>query len=108
MHKARLPQQAGLDDTVRTFASSPRNERCRSGLFRLLVEGRNADFLKDLLESERIGTRRMQQSDARLTFMLQTWSRVRTGPGGDMRSSQEGDCQRGGPSGSPKEHSRYA
>ena len=32
------------------------------------------NFLKDLLESERMASGRLRQSDARPTFMLQTWS----------------------------------
>ncbi|WJR75653.1 DUF6306 domain-containing protein [Bradyrhizobium sp. NP1] len=58
MHKARLPRQIDSDDTVQTPASSP----CGMGeadpaYFGYWSKEEMLHFLKDLLETERIGTR---------------------------------------------------
>jgi hypothetical protein len=58
MHKARLPRQAGLDKAVQKFASSP----CGLGesdpaYFGYWSKEEVLKFLKDLLETERVGLR---------------------------------------------------
>ena len=56
MHKARLPRQADLDDTVRKFASSPCGmSEADPAYFGYWSKEEMLHFLKDLLESERIG-----------------------------------------------------
>lgn len=58
MHKARLPRQADLDDTVQTFASSPCGmSDADPAYFGYWSKEEMLHFLKDLLESERIGAK---------------------------------------------------
>jgi uncharacterized protein DUF6306 len=58
MHKARSSQQAGLDDTGRRFASSPYGMSDGDpAYFGYWSREEVLHFLKDLLESERVGTR---------------------------------------------------
>ena len=58
MHKARLPRQVNLDDTVQTLASSPRGmSEADPAYFGYWSKEEVLNFLKDLLESERIGVK---------------------------------------------------
>ena len=58
MHKARLPRQADLDDTVQTFASSPCGMSEGDPVyFGYWSKEEVLNFLKELLESERIGVK---------------------------------------------------
>jgi hypothetical protein len=56
MHKARLARQAGADDTTKSFASSPSGmNKADPTYFGYWSEEEVLRFLKDLLDSERIG-----------------------------------------------------
>ena len=56
MHKAPLPQQFDVDDTVQTLASSPRGmSEADPAYFGYWLKEEVLKFLKDLLETERIG-----------------------------------------------------
>ena len=56
MHKAPLPRQFDLDDTVQTLASSPRGmSEADPAYFGYWPKEEVLKFLKDLLETERIG-----------------------------------------------------
>ena len=56
MRKARLRQQADLDDTIHNFASSPRVMNAGDpGYFGYWSKEEVLNFLEQLLESERIG-----------------------------------------------------
>ena len=58
MHKARLPHQSGLGDTVETFASSPRGvSKVDPAYFGYWSKEEVLKFLNDLIETERIGLR---------------------------------------------------
>ena len=58
MHKARLPRQSDLDDTVQTLASSPRGmSEADPAYFGYWSKEEALKFLKDLLETERVGLR---------------------------------------------------
>ena len=58
MHKARLPRQVNLDDTAQTLASSPRGMgEADPAYFCYWSKEEALNFLKDLLESERIGVK---------------------------------------------------
>ena len=58
MHKARLPRQSDLDDTVQTFASSPRGvSEADPAYFGYWSKEEVLRFLNDLLETERVGLR---------------------------------------------------
>ena len=58
MHKARLPRQVNLDDTAQTLASSPRGMgEADPAYFGYWSKEEALNFLKDLLESERIGVK---------------------------------------------------
>jgi hypothetical protein len=58
MHKARLPRQVDLDDTVRKSASSPCGmSEADPAYFGYWSKEEMLHFLKDLLETERIGAR---------------------------------------------------
>ena len=58
MHKARLPRQVDLDDTVQGFAFSPRGmSEADPADFGYWSEEEVLHFLTDLLEAERIGTK---------------------------------------------------
>jgi hypothetical protein len=58
MQKAQLPQQANLDDTIRKFASSPCGMNEGDPVyFGYWSKEEVLKFLKELLESERIGVK---------------------------------------------------
>jgi hypothetical protein len=58
MQKARLPQQADLDETIKTFASSPCGMNEGDPVyFGYWSKEEVLNFLKELLESERIGVK---------------------------------------------------
>jgi hypothetical protein len=58
MHKARLPRQVDLDDTVQRSASSPSGiSEADPAYFGDWSEEEMLHFLTDLLEAERIGTK---------------------------------------------------
>ena len=58
MHKARLPQQADLDEAVQKLASSPCGmSESDPAYFGYWSKEEVLKFLKDLLETERIGLR---------------------------------------------------
>ena len=58
MHKARLPRQADLDDAVQKFASSPGGmSESDPAYFGYWSKEEVLNFLRDLLESERIGVK---------------------------------------------------
>jgi hypothetical protein len=58
MQKARLPQQADLDDTIQKFASSPCGMNEGDPVyFGYWSKEEVLNFLKELLESERIGVK---------------------------------------------------
>jgi hypothetical protein len=58
MHKARLPRQVDLDDTVQKSASSPCGmSEADPAYFGYWSKEEVLHFLRDLLETERIGTR---------------------------------------------------
>ena len=55
MHKARLPRQAGLDEAVQNIPSSGGMSERDPAYFGYWSREEVSNFLKDLLESERIG-----------------------------------------------------
>ena len=55
MHKARLPRQAGLDEAVQNAPSSGGMSERDPAYFGYWSKEEVSNFLKDLLESERIG-----------------------------------------------------